>query len=134
MRFRVNSRYSRADLNFRSRYPPITRIDALNRDWRFDRGMRVVTDEFEIFELEVVNVFDSPIQFHSRQRPAIACKLFARLLQMIVVEMQIAKRVDEIARRKINRLGDHHREERVACDVERHTKEKITAALVKLAA
>src|SRR5262245_44228679 len=52
---------------------------------------------------------------------------------MVVVKMQIAKSVDEIARREINDLGDHDREQRVACDVERHAEKKIAAALVKLA-
>jgi len=29
----------------------------LNRDWRFDRWMRIVADQFEVFEFEVVDVF-----------------------------------------------------------------------------
>src|SRR5439155_14953717 len=61
----------------------------LHRDWRFDGGMRVVTDEFEIFELEAVNVFDGRVQFHLGQRSIIARKLLARLLEMIVVDMQV---------------------------------------------
>ena len=32
-----------------------------DRDRRFDRGMRVVIDQLEIFELEVVDVFDRRI-------------------------------------------------------------------------
>ncbi len=95
--------------------------------------MRIVTDEFEIFELEVVNVFDGRVQFHLGQRSVIARKLLARLLEMIVVEMQVAKCMDEIARHEINNLGHHHREQRVACDVERNAEKKIAAALVKLA-
>ena len=66
--------------------------------------MRVVTDEFEIFEGKIVDVFDDGIQFHPRQRSAIAGKLLACLVKMIVVEMQIAERVNEIARRKIVNL------------------------------
>jgi len=66
--------------------------------------VRVVTDEFEIFEGKIVDVFDDGIQFHPRQRAAIAGKLLACLVKMIVVEMQIAERVNEIARRKIDNL------------------------------
>ena len=66
--------------------------------------MRVVTDEFEIFEFEIVDVFDRWIQFHPGQRSAMAGKLLACLFKMIVVEMQIAKSVNEIARRKIDNL------------------------------
>ena len=64
--------------------------------------MRVVADEFEIFEGKIVDVFDDGIQFHPRQRSAIAGKLLACLVKMIVVEMQITERMNEIARRKID--------------------------------
>ena len=50
--------------------------------------MRVVTDEFEIFEGKILDVFDGRIQFHPGQRPALAGKLLACLLKMVVVEMQ----------------------------------------------
>jgi len=39
---------------------------------RLDRWVRIVTDEFEIFEREVVDVFDGRVQFHLGQRSAIA--------------------------------------------------------------
>jgi len=61
--------------------------------------VRVVTDEFEIFEPEIVDVFDRWIQFHPGQRAAIAGKLFAGLVEVIFVKMQIAKSVHEIAGR-----------------------------------
>src|SRR5207244_5804158 len=51
---------------------------------------------------------------------------------MIVVEMQVAKCVDEIARNEINNLGRHHGEQRVRGDVERHPEKQIGAALVEL--
>jgi hypothetical protein len=38
----------------------------LHGDRRFNGWMGVVTDEFEILELEVMNVFDSRIQFQPR--------------------------------------------------------------------
>jgi hypothetical protein len=66
--------------------------------------VRVVADEFEIVEPEIVEVFDHRIQFHPGRRAAIAGKLLACLFKMIVVEMQIAERVNEIARRKIDNL------------------------------
>jgi hypothetical protein len=66
--------------------------------------VRVVTDELEIFECEIVNVFDRRIQFHPGQRAVIAGKLLAPLLEMIVVKMHITERMNEIARRKIDNL------------------------------
>src|SRR5512142_2896176 len=96
--------------------------------------MRVVIDEFEIFKREVVNVFDAWVQLHPGQLSVIAGKLLARLLKMIVVKMQVSESMHKIAWHEIDDLRDHHREQRVACDVERDTEEKIATALVKLAA
>jgi hypothetical protein len=48
--------------------------------------------------------------------------------------MQVAERVDEIARLQSADLRDHHGEQRVAGDVEGHAEKNIRAALVKLAA
>jgi hypothetical protein len=53
--------------------------------------MGIETDEFEIFEPEIVDVFDGSIQFQLRQRPAIAGELFARLLEMVLLLMQMPK-------------------------------------------
>jgi len=54
--------------------------------------------------LNGVNVFDSRIQFHPRQGATLAGKLLACLVQVVVIEVEIAKGVDEIARRKIDNL------------------------------
>ena len=96
--------------------------------------MRVVADQLEVFELELADVFDARIQFYPRQRPACAVELFARLFEVIVVKMQIAERVDEIAGRKIDSLRDHRRQQGVTGDVEGDADKQIGAALVKLTA
>src|SRR6266567_1454983 len=64
----------------------------------FDRWMRVVADEIEIFELEIIDVFDARVQPHAWQRSAITRKLFMRLIEMISIQMQIAECVDKFAR------------------------------------
>src|ERR1041385_8825832 len=114
-----------------AKFPAAARLD---RDRRFDRRMRLVAEELEVFEREVADIFDPRIQFHPRQRPALASQLFARPVEVVVVKMQVAKRMHEIARRKIYNLRDHHREQRVTGDVERHTEKQIAAALIELAA
>ena len=105
------------------------------RDRRLDRRMRIVADEREILEPEIVDVLDrrdsaasAASGRHSR------AELFARLLEMVLVKMQIAESVDEFARFEIADLRDHHREQRIGGDVEGHAEKKIRAALVKLAA
>jgi hypothetical protein len=49
-------------------------------DGRLDRRMRIVADEFEIFERQVVNVFDSPVQFHlgNDRQSRVNCSRLAR--------------------------------------------------------
>src|SRR3954470_7677025 len=48
--------------------------------------------------------------------------------------MQITKRVYKRARPKAAYLRSHHREQRVGCNVERHSKKQVRAALIQLAA
>src|SRR5947207_15235930 len=96
--------------------------------------MRVVIDKLEVFELEILNIFDVRIQIHPRQRSTITGQLFARLVEMVIVKMQIAECMDEIYRCKIDSLRHHNGEECVGRNVERHAKKQIAAALIKLAA
>src|SRR5436190_11082471 len=49
-------------------WQPVRPREELDCNRRFDRWMRIVADELEVFELEIVNVFDRRIQFHLRQR------------------------------------------------------------------
>ena len=72
--------------------------------------MWLVPDEFEIFEFEIVDVFDGRIQLQPGQWPAFARELFTRLVEMVFVKMEIAKSVNEIARREIDGLRHHHSE------------------------
>ena len=97
-------------------------MQSLDCDRSFDRRVRVVINQFEIFEFEVADVVDRRIQFHSRQRTILTGQLFARLVEMVVVKMKITESVDEIARHKIDNVCHHHRQERIRRDIERHTE------------
>jgi len=59
-----------------ARYPKVADhlppLKNLHCDWRLDRWVRIVTDEFEIFEREAVDVFDGWVEFHLGQWSAIA--------------------------------------------------------------
>lgn len=82
-----------------------------NRYRCFDRGMRVVAGEGEIFEAEIVNAFHGRIQLHARQRTKLAGELLARLVEMVLVKVEIAEGVDEFAGPQIAHLRYHHRKE-----------------------
>ena len=60
--------------------------------------MRVVADKFEIFEFEMMDVFDGQVQSHAWQRSARTRKLFACLIEMISIQVEITECVDKFAR------------------------------------
>ena len=61
-------------------------------------GMRVITGQFKILELEIKDRFDIWIDLHCRQRAYVARQLQFDLFKMVGVKMRIAQRMDEIAK------------------------------------
>ena len=106
----------------------------LDRDRGLDRRPRVVIDELEVLELEFKKVLHIRIHLHRRELTRFAGKLFARLVKVVAVQVQVTKGVDELACFVAAHLGKHHRQQRVRGDVERHAEEHVGTALVKLAA
>ena len=68
-----------------------------------------------------------------RKRSRFPPQLQLRLLEVIEVEMHVAESGDEIAGLEIRDLRDHHREQRVGRDIERHAEEDVGGALIELA-
>src|SRR5258706_2631963 len=96
--------------------------------------MRIVADEFEIFVLKIVDVPDRRVQLHDRQSARFARQLKAGLFDVVIVEVEVAKGMNECSRLEIADLRHHQGEQCVGGDVEGHAEEEIRAALVKLAA
>src|SRR5689334_17753137 len=105
-----------------------------NRNGRLDGRVRIVAKEFEVFVLEVVDVFDGGIEAHLGQGTRLASELGFGLLKVVGVEMKVAERVDKCARFQIANLRSHEGEQGVGSDVERDAKEEVGAALIELAA
>ena len=95
--------------------------------------MRVVVVETEIFELEFENVVNLRIYPHCGQRPRVASELQLHLLKVIVIYVQIAESVDELAQLQMADLRNHHCQERIRRNVERHAQKGVGTALVELA-
>lgn len=66
------------------------------------------------------------------QRPRGARELQSGLLQVVEVEMGVARGVDELARLEPRDLGHHLQQQGVGGDVERHTEEGVGRPLVEL--
>jgi hypothetical protein len=96
--------------------------------------MGIVPFQREVFVAEGVDFFDRWVQLHHGQGAALAGELELGLLEVVLVEVEVAEGVDEFAGLEVADLGGHHGEQGVAGDVEGHAEEEIGAALVQLAA
>ena len=105
----------------------------LDGDCGANMRMAFVIQNFEVLEAIVENTIRAPLYRESRQRQRRALQLFARLVQMIEIQVAVATAPDEIADIQICLLGEHMSEQRVGRDVERYAEEGIRTALVQLA-
>src|SRR5690606_335634 len=94
--------------------------------------VRIVICQRKVLKLEFKNVLHVWIQGHFGQRTRIARKLKFELLNVVVVDVSIAKGVDEFTRLESDDLRDHQREKCIRCDVERNAQKDVGAALVEL--
>ena len=97
-------------------------------------GMGLVVEQFEVIEGEVIDRPDLRIDLHARERKRGATQLELGLLEMIGIEMEVAKGVHKFAGFVSTDLRDHHGKECVGGDIEGNSEEEIGAALVELAA
>ena len=93
----------------------------------------LVADEREIVVREVENRPDRRVELHSRQRIGVSPELGVGLSQVVEIQVRVSQGEHELAGLEPRHLRDHHREQGVRCDVERHPEEDVRAALVELA-
>ena len=109
-------------------------MHVLDRDSGLNVGVGVVVLECEILVLEVEDAFDVWVDGHSRQFARFTGELKLCLLEVVEIEVGIAKCVYELADLVSCDLCDHHEQQCVGRDVEWHTEENVGAALVELQA
>ena len=85
----------------------------------------LVANHFNIVGGKVVNVRYFRVELERWKRHGFPSDLELGLVQVIVVEMCIAKGVDKDARFQVADLGHHVREKGVGGDVERHAEEDV---------
>lgn len=96
--------------------------------------VRIISEQLEVLIAEVENVTHLRIEFHLRERTKFARQLQSHLIEMIVVDMRIAERMDKLSCFEPGNVRNHLQQQRVRSDVERHSEENIRAALVELQA
>ncbi len=96
--------------------------------------MSFVADQLKVIDRKRIDVGDRAVEFHLGKRHRLTGELDLGLIEMIRVEVEIAKSVDEVARFVAEDLCDHEGEKRIRGNVKRNSQEKIGTSLVELAA
>ena len=94
----------------------------------------VVVFELEVFILEIEDALHLRIDAHHRQGSRRTRELQPGLVEMVQIEMSIARGMDEVAGLQPRHLCHHLEEQGIRSDVEGYPKEGVSRALVELQA
>ncbi len=97
-----------------------------------DRGPWVIAGQVEVVirvRVDARRLVDA----HMRVRARLAFELLHDLFQVVPVDVCVSAHPDEPSWPVAGLLGDHHGQERVFRDVERHAEEHVAGTLVQLA-
>ena len=106
--------------------------DGLNSHYACNMRVGIVINKREVLKLEVKQVLHIRVDEHLRQSTRVAGELQLHLLNMIEVDMRIAKGVHEVTCLQARHLRHHLQQQCIRCDIEWHTQEDIRRALVEL--
>ena len=98
----------------------------------FDGRVRLVILEREVVVVEVKDRFDIRVDAHRGEWVWCSGQLKPNLLQMVEVDVRVARCMDKVAGLETCNLRHHHGQEGVGGDVERNAKETVGGTLVKL--
>ena len=104
----------------------------LYRHLSLDCWVALIVFEMEILDAEVTDVLDLWVKHHLRQWQRLARELELDLIEMVEIDVGVTESMDKRARLKACDLCHHHDQKRVRGDVERHSEESVSTALVKL--
>ena len=93
----------------------------------------MVIFESEVLVSEVIDGCDSRIKVHHGEGPGFAGKLLVNLVEMVLIEVEVAEGVNKIAGLQMGNLSDHEGKQRVGGDVEGNSQKEVGTALIKLA-
>ena len=94
--------------------------------------MWIVVNQLKVLKLKVKQVLHLWIDNHLGQCACIATELQLHLLDMIEIDMRIAKRVHEVAHLQARHLCHHHQKQGIRRDIKWHASKYIRRALVEL--
>jgi len=94
----------------------------------------LIVQHFEVFKFVVEDGVRLALDVERGVGKWLAAQLRFHLFEVVVVDMAVAARPDEVAHFQIALLRQHVGQQRVACNVEGYAQKDVGAALVKLAA
>ena len=95
--------------------------------------MVLVVLQLEVFESEVEDGFGRAVDDQLGKRIRVARELFGDLLHVVVVDVRVTARPDELTDLESADVRNHVCQQCVAGDVEGHAQEHVSTALVQLA-
>lgn len=103
-------------------------------DRGLDCGMRVVVFDLKILVLEFEDVLHVRVDLYPGKGAGFAAQLELHLIEVVQINMEISKGVDEFKGFEARHLRHHHRQEGVGGNIEGNTQKGIRTPLIELAA
>ena len=95
--------------------------------------MRIVTYKFKILILEIKDILHTWVYLHYRKSARLTGKLKLNLLKMVGLDVSVTCRVYEFTWLKTANLSNHHCQKGIGSEIEWHSEEHVSTALIELA-
>mmetsp|Transcript_23521 Transcript_23521/g.56245 ORF Transcript_23521/g.56245 Transcript_23521/m.56245 type:complete len:389 (-) Transcript_23521:616-1782(-) len=92
-----------------------------------------VADDLQVLKRDVIDVCLLRIDLEGREGQGLVLHLLPEGLDVVAVDVGVPERVHKVAAAEAADVGDHAREQGVACDVEGHAEPEVARPLVHLA-
>lgn len=91
---------------------------------------RSIVEEFYVSAFESEEIFLVGVELQCRESSGSSAQLFTYLVEMVEIDMYIAKSVNEFAYLQVTHMRNQMREECIRSNIERYTEENISRSLV----
>ena len=88
--------------------------------------MVLITFDLEVFQRVAGDIIRLALDVQLGEGERLAAELQRNLLGVVVVDVAITTSPDEVTDSHADLLSDDVRQQRIACDVERHAEERIS--------
>src|SRR5262249_41983307 len=108
-----------------SAHPSLRSAKRSHRHLSFDMGMSLVSNQLEIIVIKIENRTSEPVYLHLGELERLTGQLKPGLIDVVRIEMRVSESNHKISQPEITYSRDHHREQRIRCDVKRQPQKNI---------